>query len=80
MKVELEEILKDIQNEPSSFNDGSLRRVQRREEGIIAIRKLFEIDYLISREIRMILDDSSSLDEKIMELQKFHDQMKGFFN
>ncbi len=76
MKEELETILKDIQN----GNGGSLRRIQRREEGIEEIRHLFDIDYLMSREIRMLLDESSSLDEKIMELQKFNDQIKGFFN
>jgi hypothetical protein len=75
MKAELEDIIKDVQG-----NWGSLKRIQKREEAIILIRKLFEIDYLISREIRMILDESSSLDEKVMELQKFNDQIKGFFN
>ncbi len=80
MKEKLEEILKDIQTNPCSFNEGSIKRIQRREEGIASIRKLFEIDFLISREIRMILDDTSSNEEKIIELLKFNDQMKEFFN
>lgn len=80
MRAELEVILKTLQEESSSIDDVSKRKIQRREESVEEIRNLFDIDYLISRELRLILDDSSSLDEKIIELQKFNDQMKEFFS